>query len=79
MEIKILGFGCNKCNKLYKNTLDAVQQLHKDVNIVRIENAQEIASYNTFFMPVLLVNNSIVSKGKVLSVKEIVSLLSFYS
>jgi len=37
MEIKIIGEGCEKCDKLYENTLLAIEELGLDAKIEKVE------------------------------------------
>jgi small redox-active disulfide protein 2 len=71
MVIKILGIGCSKCEKLEKNLKLALEELNMDANIEVIGDLKEIVSYGVMTTPTLVINDKIVSTGKVLSVKEI--------
>jgi len=37
MEIKVIGEGCEKCDKLYENTLLAIEELGLDAKIEKVE------------------------------------------
>ena len=71
MIIKILGVGCSKCEKIEKNLKIALKELNMDANIEVIGDLKEIVSYGVMTTPTLVINDKIVSTGKVLSVKEI--------
>ncbi|NMB06810.1 MAG: thioredoxin family protein [Tissierellia bacterium] len=71
MIIKILGIGCSKCEKLEKNLKTALEELNIDANIEIVGDLKEIVSYGVMTTPALVINNKVVSTGKVLSVKEI--------
>jgi small redox-active disulfide protein 2 len=75
MEIKILGSGCKNCKKLYHNAVLAVSEKGIEANIEKVTDFSEIAKYNVMQMPALVVNNKVVSKGKVLTKEEIMSIL----
>ncbi|WP_282037127.1 thioredoxin family protein [Saccharicrinis aurantiacus] len=76
MEIKILGTGCSKCTTLTKNTEDAVKELNINAQINKIEDIVEIMNYNVMSTPALVIDGKVVSKGKLLSAKEIKELLT---
>lgn len=75
MNIKILGTGCKKCKKLEANTREAVQELGLDASVEKVEDIQGIMSYKVMSTPALVVDEKVVSAGKLLSAKEIKALL----
>ena len=75
MIIKILGSGCTKCKKLYHNTILALSETEIKAEVIKVTEFAEIAKYNVMQTPALVFDNIVVSKGKLLSKDEIVSLL----
>lgn len=75
MNIKILGTGCKKCKKLEANTRQAVEELGLDASVEKVEDIQGIMSYKVMTTPALVVDEKVVSAGKLLSSKEIKALL----
>ena len=75
-QIKILGPGCPKCKTTYNNAVEAVKQLGIDAQVTKIEDIEEMMSYNVLTTPVLMINDQIKIKGRVAHVKEIVELLT---
>lgn len=73
---KVLGSGCSKCNTLSENTKEALKQLEMDTCIQKITDFSEIAKYGVMSTPALVLGDTVVSSGKVLSVDEIKTLLS---
>ena len=71
MEIKILGAGCSKCDKLEKNLKKALKESDIDATIEKVEELKEIVRYGVMTTPALVINDKVVSVGKVLSAKEI--------
>lgn len=69
--IKILGSGCLKCNDLEKNVVLALADLGLHHAIAHIKDFAQIASYGVMTTPALVINNTVVSFGKVLSVDEV--------
>lgn len=74
-KAKILGGGCEKCNKLEANTILALKQLGLDSAIDHVKDYAEIASYGVMSTPALVYNGKVLCYGKVLNSEEIVSLL----
>jgi small redox-active disulfide protein 2 len=71
MNIKILGTGCKKCKKLEANAKEAVAELGIEATIEKVEDVPGIMSYKVMSTPALVVDEKVVSAGKLLSVKEI--------
>jgi len=71
MIIKILGSGCKKCVALGNNAQAAAEAMGREVKIVKVTDFAEIAGYGVMSTPGLVIDEKLVSAGKVLSVKEI--------
>lgn len=71
MEIKILGTGCSKCEKLEKNLKIALKELNLQASIEKVDDLIELVSYGVMSTPGFVVNDEVKSVGKALSVKEI--------
>jgi small redox-active disulfide protein 2 len=75
MIIKILNSGCKKCEKLEKNTQEALKDTKIQGEIVKIKDYKDIISYGVMTTPALVINDEVVSIGKVLKAKEILKYL----
>ncbi len=75
MVIKILGSGCKSCVKLAENTKEALETLGIDAAIVKVTDFADIAGYGVMATPALVVDEKVVSYGKVLKTKDIINLL----
>jgi small redox-active disulfide protein 2 len=75
MKIEILGTGCSKCATLEKNTLEAISKLDGFHEVKKVEDIVEIMNYGVMSTPALVVDKSVKSSGKVLSVDEILEIL----
>ena len=69
--IKVLGAGCKSCHEQYENAKKAVASLGLNVEVEYITDMEKVMSYGVMSMPALLVNDKIVSVGKVLKPKEV--------
>lgn len=75
MNVKVLGGGCSKCETLLKNTKEAISNLKMEAEVEYITDFSVIASYGIMSMPALVVNEKVVSMGKVLKSVDIEKLL----
>lgn len=75
MIIKILGTGCANCLRLEENTRTACKALKLNVEFVKVKSIPEIMAYNIMSLPALVVNEKVLSAGKVLKVDAIKELL----
>lgn len=75
MEIKILGSGCANCINLEKNTREALAALGMEATITKVTDYQDIAAYGIMRTPGLVIDEKVVSYGKVAKPKEIIELL----
>jgi small redox-active disulfide protein 2 len=74
--IQILGTGCAKCNKLEENAKEAVRETGLDFDIEKVTDIQQIVAKGVLMTPGLILNNKLISSGRLLSVKEISEILS---
>ncbi|MDD6101500.1 MAG: thioredoxin family protein [Clostridiales bacterium] len=75
MNIKVLGGGCRKCETLLANTKEAVKNTGVEAEVEYITDFAVIAGYGIMSMPAIIVDEKIVSMGKVLNSSEIEKLL----
>ncbi len=69
--IKVLGAGCASCHTQYENTKEAVKNLGLNIEVEYITDMQKVMEYGVMSMPALVVNDKVVSMGKVLKTKEV--------
>jgi len=75
MEVKVLGTGCKKCNKLYEETRKAIAEAGVDATLTKVEAINEIADHGVMFPPALVIDGEVKSSGSVLKAAKIVALL----
>ena len=75
MNIKVLGGGCSKCETLLENTKKAVQEKGIEAEIEYITDFSVIAGYGIMSTPALMIDEKVVSTGRVLNEKQIGKLL----
>ncbi len=76
MIIKILGSGCSNCQRLENNVQKAVEELEFQAIIEKVTDIGLIMNYGIMGFPALVVDEEVVSYGKILSVQEIKEMLS---
>lgn len=75
MIIKILGTGCSKCKKLEENARQATGKLERDFPIEKVTDLNKIMDYGVIITPALVIDDEVVSVGKVLSPEDIGKLI----
>jgi len=76
MNLKILGTGCQKCKQLEENTREAVKQTGNDATIEKVTELKDIMNYGVMMTPALVLDEKVISVGKVLNVEEIKKIIS---
>lgn len=73
--VKILGAGCKSCHEQYENAKAAVQALGLNVEVEYITDMEKVMEYGVMSMPAIVVNDKVVSMGKVLKAADVEKLL----
>jgi small redox-active disulfide protein 2 len=71
LTIKVLGSGCANCKKLEAITHKVVNELGIDAEVVKVTDYAEIMKYPILSTPGLVVNEKVVSAGRIPSEAEI--------
>ncbi len=75
MVIKVLGSGCKNCVTLKENTEIALKEMGLEAEIIKVTDFKDIMAYGVMSTPALVVDEKVVSFGKVLKPKEISKVL----
>ena len=73
--IKVLGAGCASCRQQYENAKEAVKNMGLSVEVAYITDMAKVMEYGVMSMPALVVNEKVVSKGRVLKAADVEKLL----
>ena len=73
----VMGSGCTKCNKLEQNVQQALVETSKKANVVHITDIKEMLNRGIMSAPALLLDNQVVSTGKLVTVKEIKKIITW--
>jgi small redox-active disulfide protein 2 len=76
LVIKVLGSGCSNCKRLEATARQAVSKLGVDADVIKVTEYPEIMKYNVLSTPGLVINEKLVSAGRIPSEAEITSLLT---
>ena len=74
-SIKILGAGCKSCHEQYENAKAAVKAMGLSVEVEYITDMEKVMAYSVMSMPAIVVNEQVVSMGKVLKAADVEKLL----
>ncbi|MGN0632394.1 MAG: thioredoxin family protein [Oscillospiraceae bacterium] len=74
-SVKVLGAGCKTCHKQFENAKQAVKAMGLSVEVEYITDMQKVMEYGVMSMPALVVNEKVVSSGKLLKADDIVKLI----
>ncbi len=64
MDIKVLGTGCPKCNKLESMVKEILQESGSRAQLSKVSDINEIAKAGVMLTPALMINEDILFSGK---------------
>ena len=73
--IKVLGAGCKSCHEQYENAKAAVNAMGLNIEVEYITDMEKVMAYGVMSMPAIVVNDKVVSMGKVLKAADVEKLL----
>lgn len=82
LTIKVLGPGCRNCEMLAQRTVAALEVVTQQypaaagVAIEKVTNHEEFLQYGLMFTPGLVINEKLVSSGRIPAVSQIKGWLS---
>ena len=75
-KVKIIGSGCPSCNQLTDAVNAVITAEGIAATVEKVEDIQAILAYNVLSTPALVVDEKVLSKGRLLSYAEIKELLT---
>ena len=75
MKLQVLGTGCAKCKVLYQNAQEAVSSLGLDAEVEKVEDIQQIMSYNILMTPGLVIDGYVKVAGRLPKLDEVKRLI----
>lgn len=73
--IKVLGSGCKSCHALLEAAQKAVHSMGLAAEVEYVTDMEKIMQYGVMSLPALVVNEQVISMGKVLKANEVETLL----
>ena len=73
--VKVLGAGCASCHEQYEQAKQAVKAMGLPVEVEYITDMPKVMEYGVMSMPAIVVNEKVVSMGKVLKAADVEKLL----
>lgn len=71
LTVKILGSGCANCRKLEAVAREAATASNVEAEFVKVTDMQQIMAYDLLSTPGLVVNEKLVSSGRIPTVAEV--------
>ncbi len=71
LTVKILGSGCANCKKLEAVAREAAAASKVEAEFVKVTDMQQIVAYDLLSTPGLVVNEKLVSSGRIPTVAEV--------
>jgi small redox-active disulfide protein 2 len=75
MFIQILGTGCGKCKTLFETVNQAVRDTGVDAEVEKVQDIQQIMSYNILMTPGLVIDGYVKVAGRVPKLEEVKQLI----
>ena len=73
--IKVLGAGFKSCHEQYEYAKEAVKSMGLSVEVEYITDMEKVMEYGVMSMPAIVVNEKVVSMGKVLKTADVIKLI----
>ena len=71
LTVKILGSGCANCKKLEAVARAAAARAQVEAEFVKVTDMNDILSFNVMSTPALVINDKVVSSGRIPSLADI--------
>ncbi len=69
-KIIVLGTCCKKSTESFENVKQAVQELGINEEVINVGDMEVIAKYGVMQTPALVINNKVVTYGKLIKVED---------
>lgn len=65
LTVKVLGSGCANCKRLEAETRAALDEAAVDYELTKVSEYEDIVAYNVLSTPALVINEKVVSAGRI--------------
>ena len=76
LTIKILGSGCANCKRLEQIAHKVVSEMGVEADIIKVTEYPDIMAYNVLSTPGLVINEKLVSSGRIPTPAEVTTWLA---
>ncbi len=76
LSIKVLGSGCANCKRLEQIARKVVEEMALEAEIIKVTDYKDIMAYNILSTPGLVINEKVVSSGRIPTPAEITTWLA---
>ena len=76
MIIKVLGTGCAKCIQQERAVVKAIEKTGSDATVKKVTEINDIMNYGVMMTPALVIDEKVVTVGKVLSAEQIAEMIN---
>ena len=76
LTIKVLGSGCANCKRLEAVAQQVVEQMSIEAEIIKVTDYPDIMAYHIMSTPGLVINEKVVSAGRIPSPAEITTFIT---
>lgn len=71
LTIKVLGSGCANCKRLEQIARKVVEDMALEAEVIKVTGYNDIAAYNILSTPGLVINEKVVSTGRIPTPAEV--------
>ena len=71
ITIKVLGSGCANCKRVEQIVHKVVTEMSIEAEVIKVTDYNDIASYNILSTPGLVINEKVVSSGRIPTPAEV--------
>src|SRR5512138_2228548 len=76
LTIKVLGPGCANCKRVEQIAHKAVEDMALEAEVIKVTDYNDIAKYNILSTPGLVINEKVVSSGRIPTPAEVTTWLA---
>jgi len=76
LTIKVLGSGCANCKRVEQIVRKIVEEMSLEAEVIKVTEYPEIMKYNILSTPGLVINEKIVSTGRIPAPAEVTTWLT---
>ena len=76
LTIKVLGSGCANCKRLEQIVRKLVAEMSLEAEVIKVTDYNDIVAYNVLSTPGLVINEKVVSTGRIPTPAEVTTWLT---